>query len=115
MKTFEKFNTIDEKEEQFLGFAHLDELDIKFDFIEYEIGLFYFYKEIWIFGQEKKYKYFYINKYFWDSFESNFGLNYQETKVFLSVMLDKYLNLSDYIISNKNRIGIIWVTRHFKY
>ena len=36
MKTFEEFDNIDEKEKLFLELAHLDELEIKFDFIKYE-------------------------------------------------------------------------------
>ena len=51
MKTFEQYNINDEKEmeELFLEIAHLDELEIRFDFIKYNLDLFYFYNDEWLF------------------------------------------------------------------
>lgn len=44
MKTFDKFN-IDE--DIFIKALHLDELEIKIDFIRYSSHLFFYYNDIW--------------------------------------------------------------------
>ena len=97
MKTFEAFNNIDEKEELFLQLAHLDELEIKFDFIEYENIIFYFYKDKCLFYQNKKSKAFYIEYVkIWSVFEKKFSLNFKETKDFMVGAIDKHFKLKDY-------------------
>ena len=97
MKTFEQYNNIDEKEKLFLELTYLDDLEIKFDFIEYKEYIFYFYKDDYLFYQDKKNMKFYINYYkIWSVFESKFNINYEEIREFMKGMIDKHFNLKDY-------------------
>ena len=97
MKTFEQFQNIDEKEKLFLELSHLDEIEIRFDLFKYKNDLFYFYKENYLFDQDKKYKYFYISyDNIWSVFELKFNLNYQEISDFMKGMVDKHFKLKGY-------------------
>jgi hypothetical protein len=106
MKTFEQYfnllienfnNKEKEMEEFFLQLSHINELDIKFNFIEYKDTLFYLYKNKCLFDQDKKTMYFYINyDKIWSVFEKEFSLNYQEIKDFMSGMVEKHFKLKDY-------------------
>lgn len=91
MKTFEDFNNM---EELFLGIAHLDDLEIKFDFIDYGADFFYYYNDSWLFKENKKNEFFFINyDKIWSVFEKKYGLNYDEIDNFMTIMLDKYFKL----------------------
>lgn len=115
MKTFEQFDNIDEKEKLFLEVAHLDELVIKFDFIEYEYDLYYFYKDNCLFDQNKKTMYFYIRYIkIWSVFEKKFGINFQEIKDFMLGMINKYFKLKNYIPFQRINHSVKDVDEHFK-
>lgn len=106
MKTFEQFQNIDEKEKLFLELSHLDEIEIRFDFINYKTLLYYFYKEINLFEQDKIRLYFWINnEEIWSHFESIFN-NDNEIKIFLSHMINKHFGLNDY---NAKKCTIAWI------
>ena len=120
MKTFEQYfnllienfnNKEKEMEEFFLQLSHINELDIKFNFIEYKDTLFYLYKNKCLFDQDKKTMYFYINyDKIWSVFEKEFSLNYQEIKDFMSGMVEKHFKLKDYT-PNHGNIKWLWMGR----
>ncbi|MCK9446879.1 hypothetical protein M0Q50_08525 [bacterium] len=116
MKTFEKFKIDDEREKEriFLYFAHIDELEIKFDFIEYKQFIYYFYKEYTLLCQDKVKQKFNISIRIWSVFESKTGLNHKETKNFIKQMLNKYFNFDKYTIHKGLPQGIILIEKHFK-
>lgn len=116
MKTFQKFNVDDEleKEKIFLKFAHIDELEIKFDFIDYESDLFYFYKKFTMLCQDKVNETLYMSIRIWSVFQSKTNLNHNETKKFMTHMLDKYFNLNTYISRKGIPNGITSIDKHFK-
>ncbi|MCK9445736.1 hypothetical protein M0Q50_02460 [bacterium] len=100
MKTFEKYKkdiNLDKQEELFLELAQLDELDIRFDFIELPEDLFYFYKEKCFFVQDKNGKCFRINDDdIWSIFRNNIGMSYTATQSFMNIMIKKYFGLYAY-------------------
>lgn len=98
MKTFGNFNNKQKQmEDFFIEVAHLDELEIKFDFIEYNgLFLYYYYNNVRLFDMTKKFKYFHINSLIWKSFSSKFNLDYNNAQSILSSMIEKYFNLSGY-------------------
>lgn len=110
MKTFGKyFNwkiekphyTKEEKENLFLELAHLDELEIKFDFIDYKTTLDYVYNDEILFIQSKRIKIFVINyKDIWSVFTKRFNLTRGEIKEFTEDMIEKYFNLKGYRTSH---------------
>ena len=87
MKTFEQFESMDEI--KFLELAHLDELEVKFDFIFNKIYIFYFYKENCLFYQNKK------GKYFWINYERICSY-FEHKKNIISNIVNKYFNLTGY-------------------
>ncbi|MCK9445722.1 hypothetical protein M0Q50_02390 [bacterium] len=99
MKTFESFN-MDPREKLFLELTHIDELEIKFDFINetdilrLEEKLFYFYKDDCIFSQYKNHNYLSINNMLW----SYSHMEVYDNQLFVKSMLLKYLNISNYDI-----------------
>lgn len=98
MKTFETFNNTDELEKFFLEVAHLNELEIRFDFINFETYMFYFYNYKCFFHKMKKTKIFYMDDYYiFSKFKSKFNINYRNFRLFTKKMIDKHLNLDDYI------------------
>lgn len=101
MKMFDAFN-IDDKEKLFLELAHLDELEIRFDFIEYKNSLYYFYKKNCLFDQNKKRKIFWINySKIWRVIEKKFDINDKETKDIMSSMVEKHFKLKKYSTTYK--------------
>jgi len=103
MKTFEQYNINDEKEmeELFLEIAHLDELEIRFDFIKYNLDLFYFYNDEWLFSQDKKFKNFYLNhKNIWLKFGYTSDLNKSGFRFIIRNIVNKHFNLTDYSVGN---------------
>lgn len=96
MKTYESFNN-KEQEELFLELARLDELEIKFNFINTPNKLFYHYDGILYFINEKENKYFSINRN-WICFEfkNEFGFDESETLSFMETMIEKYFGLYNY-------------------
>jgi hypothetical protein len=95
MKTFENYNLKYEMEESFLHLAHLDNLEIKFDLIEYEDDMFYFYDNIYLFSYMKKPKEFYMNpKRIW-SIENRYDISGIEFEQFMKSMVEKYFNFYD--------------------
>lgn len=98
MKKFEDFENVDEKEKLFLELAHLDELDIKFDFIRYPIEIFYYYENHCLFNKIKTQNKFYINhNKIWIIFKNRYNLKYIDIKNFMKIMLDKHFNSKGYI------------------
>ncbi|MCK9445426.1 hypothetical protein M0Q50_00865 [bacterium] len=85
MKTFEQFDIIDEKEKLFIELAHLDELDIKFDFIFSRLELFYFYKKECYFNILKK-DFATINKSIW----SRIGNNHDDIEKQMNILIYKF-------------------------
>ncbi|MCK9446880.1 hypothetical protein M0Q50_08535 [bacterium] len=115
MKTFEHFEVIDEKEKLFLELAHLDELEIKFDFIEYPKNIYYFYKDTWLFNQDKKFNYFWINyDKIWIVFSSKFDINYKEIGYYMSDILEKHFKLNGYETISSNNPITKRIDTHFK-
>lgn len=97
MKTFEQFENIDEKEKLFLELAHLDDLEIRFDFLELGEYMFYYYKEKCLFGQEKKNKKFYVSRYeIYRFFEKAFNFSHKEFDDYILNIIYKYFKLDDY-------------------
>ncbi|MCK9446764.1 hypothetical protein M0Q50_07895 [bacterium] len=104
MKTFEQFNTIDEKEKLFLELAHLDELEIRFDFVDndYENYIYYFYKEKCFFAKDKSNRHFYIDyDYILFKLMKKYMMDLYDTINFISNMLKKYFKV-DYKIRRIN-------------
>lgn len=110
MKTFEAFNNIDGKdlEEFFLKLSHLDELEIKFDLINHDSELFYFYRGECLFTNHKEIKQFWI---YYDNFILRFEKKYKlktkksttSLKEFLATMVEKYFGITGHdIITNYN-------------
>lgn len=115
MKTFEQFENIDEKEKLFLQLAHLDNLDIKFDFIEYKYELFYIYKDNCLFYQEKKSKCFYINfDKIWEVFENKFSLNYKKIQKIMNGMVKKHFKLKGYKSFIESFPTCSMIEKHFR-
>lgn len=105
MKTFESHNKSEKRlNEFFLHFSHLDELEIKFDFIENEgVDLFYIYNEKKLFYFDKRSKYISVSYYeIWSYFEKDFDLDYDETQTLMKKFISKYfkINIDDYIVSS---------------
>jgi hypothetical protein len=109
MKTFDDFDEYDEKEDFFLELAHIDELQIRFDFIKYKIYMFYCYENNRsLFHKIKKRKIFYIDDfYMFSKFEKKFHTNYKNTRIFMKKMIDKYFNLYDYTPDSSDEYFII--------
>ena len=83
-------------EKLFLELAHLDELEIKFDFIEYENDLYYFYNKNVLFDQYKKSGRFYINyDKIWSIFGSKFNLKYNDIQSITKKMVERHFKLKD--------------------
>lgn len=115
MKTFEQFEDIDETEEKFLQITHLDELVIKFDFIRYNYGFFYFYKDKCLFQQDNKNNYFFIRyKEIWLFLKKKFNFNDNENRYYMEEMIEKYFKLKDYTIDYMKTSFIITVDENFK-
>ena len=97
----------DEYEKLFLELAHLDELDIKFDFIEYKNYIFYFYNETELFDQYKKSRDFYINyNEIWSFFKTNYNLNYDDIKSITKDLVERHFKLKD-ITTNMNYMSVM--------
>lgn len=118
MKTFvdfEQFDNIDEKEKTFLEFTHVDELDIKFDFINYKGMIFYFYREKIIFNIVKKNKFIGINDNMWNIYRKKYKMeNIIDVFKFLKTMIDKYLGLYEYKPDTINRLFCSLLIKLFK-
>jgi len=88
-----------EYEKIFLELAHLDELEIIFDFIKYEKNIYYFYNELSLFNLYKnlyKNSYFYINySDIWKFFESKFRLNYDDIQLITKNLIERHFKLKD--------------------
>lgn len=106
MITFENYNIDNEVENLFLELAHLDELEIGFDFINNKYQLLYKYNNVYLFSHDKPTKYLRI-KYgeIWSSIEDIFNLTIEETTYHMNKMTEKYFNLYDYITINVNYIN----------
>ncbi|MCK9445716.1 hypothetical protein M0Q50_02360 [bacterium] len=97
MKTFEQYNNKEkEMEESFLELAHLDKLEIRFNFIDSKYQMFYVYNGVYIFLQDKIEKRFVVYNDVSNYFIANFY--YANIKVFFNNMIKKHLNLFDYDI-----------------
>ncbi|MCK9445687.1 hypothetical protein M0Q50_02215 [bacterium] len=110
MKSFEQFDNIDNKEKHFLALAHLDELEIKFEFIKYKDMLFYFYDYGFLFDISKKSKIFntsYLE--ICSVLEREYNMNIYDIRNFMTTMVDKYFKLKNYKIltSFPNRSFVI--------
>ena len=104
-----------EYEKLFLSLSHLDELEIKFDFIKYKKHIFYFYNETELFDQDKKSRYFYINyDEIWSFFEKNFGLKYNDIQSITKELVERHFKLKDITTNIKNIVYQFQVERHFK-
>lgn len=95
MKSFEQYKDM---EQLFLELAHIDELEIRFNFISnHNNSILFFYKDIWLFDQDKKTKEFYINyDNIWLIIKSKFNLKIKEIRYFFTYMIEKYFNLTGY-------------------
>lgn len=92
MKTFEEFEDIDESEKIFLQLAHIDELEIKFNFISSRTVLLYLYKDNFLFEITKKSKKIWINyEDVWYPFEQKYNTIRSDRYVQPRVLLDKYV------------------------
>lgn len=93
LELFDYFNLGTEMEEKFLELSHLYELDIKFDFIEfnYRNKLFYFYKDICYFIHSISDNFF-INYDVWEPIKSEFRLSDNQIKSFMLSLSNKYFN-----------------------
>ncbi|MCK9445933.1 hypothetical protein M0Q50_03475 [bacterium] len=115
MKTFEQFENINELEKSFLELAHLDELEIKFDFMRYESDIFYFHNYKCLFKLVKKNVFIYINSdEIWSVFENKFGLDYIKTTKFMGDMIHKHFKLNSYKISKYENWLLRSIDNHFK-
>ena len=98
----------DEYEKLFLELAHLDELEIKFDFIRYKIDLYYFYNNnINFFDISKRDNIFYTNydeiwKFFNNFFKKPKDVwnNKDEITLMLTPIVEKYFKLKDITITS---------------
>ena len=105
MKTFEQYNNKEkEMEELFIQLSHLDELDIKFDFLRYKYEMFYFYKKNFLFDIEKfgtnSIDKFWIDEKIWNRIVLRFGFSSIDIEDFMVSMSIKYFG-----INKKNIIG----------
>ncbi|MCK9445721.1 hypothetical protein M0Q50_02385 [bacterium] len=100
MKTFGNLQNHMEKEmeELFIKLSHLDELEIKFNFISTENYLFYNYNDEWQFIQEKNQMYFWTDEDIIVGIENDFDLGRVETRIFLQTMIEKYFGFKNYNI-----------------
>jgi hypothetical protein len=97
-------NEPDEKEIFFIKTSKINDINIKFDFIEYKYLLFYFDKYLLLFEHDKKSHDFWINsKHIWYVFGQKFKLDYNDTQKFMNSMVEKYFDLYKYnILRNEN-------------
>ena len=104
-----------EYEKLFLELTHLDELEIKFDFIEYENYLFHFYNESELFLQDKKNGWFYMNyTKIWSIFGSKYNLKYDDIQSITKDIVEKHFKLKDIITTFRNEFYDTSVEKHFK-
>ena len=95
----------DKYEKLFLKLSHLNELEIKFDFIEYKKLIFYFYNETELFDQDKKSGWFYINDdKIWSVFKFKFSLNYDDIQSITKKAIEKHFKLKDITTMQVNLI-----------
>lgn len=81
-------------EELFLKLSHIDELDIKFDFIECSHDLYYFYKGGWIFIHHKENNHFIMNRdKINDIIKDRFSLSVAEMNLYMESMVEKHLKI----------------------
>lgn len=110
MRTFEQYFTnmttpnireiYDDMEKLFLELTYFNELEIRFDFIEYDDELYYYYKETKMFMVYEYFEQFYINERTFRQFVDEYVLNIMSPKDFISDMIEKHLNLINYSIRN---------------
>lgn len=105
MKTYEDFNNIDEKkmEELFLQLSHLDELEIRFSFLDNNNNLssskyylYYYYKSVCFFEINTNRKYFWINEVSIFNIIREEIIDYNSTMKFIKKMIDKYFVHKNY-------------------
>jgi len=105
----------DEYEKLFLELAHLDELDIKFDFIEYKNYIFYFYNETELFDQYKKSRDFYINNNeIWSFFKTKYSLTYNDIQSITKDLVERHFKLKYITTFTSSGMMLNGVERHFK-
>lgn len=100
MKMSENFNS-NEMEFTFVQLTHFDELEIKFDFIEYDEYLFFCNKMLkdWLFIYNNFDFKFYINyDRIWRPIENKYNLKYDNLEKFFDDMVKKYFNIVEYDI-----------------
>ena len=119
MKYLKLFNeSIDDNlqyDKLFIELSHLDELEIKFDFIEYEDYIHYFYNESMLFVQDKKKGWFYMNyDKIWSIFKTKFKLNYGDIQSITKKIVEKHFKLNDITTVQHTIYELILVEKHFK-
>lgn len=97
MKTFESFN-IKDVEDLFLQLIHLDELEIKFDFMHMKTYLFYNYKENYLLIQDKQKNIIFIDDRIIEQMQKDLYLRRVDTIYFIGEMIEKYFGLKNYEI-----------------
>ncbi|MCK9445709.1 hypothetical protein M0Q50_02325 [bacterium] len=99
MKTFESF--IKPEEKTFLKLSHLNDLEIKFHFIEHQKEMFYFYKKDCLFFENREV--FFVT-YIWDQIEIDDPFD------FFTKMINKYFNNNKRVRDHSN---VWWIENNF--
>lgn len=107
MKTFEQYKNIDDKTKEieniFLKISHFNELEIKFDLLHFDLGLFYFYKDE-CFIEIDRYRY-----EIWINYEKIWTIIDNEISVvirtYMQKIMDKYFGIG-YNVDWSNFEGI---------
>lgn len=113
MKTFEEFDfdVIDAQvfRKKFLELSHLDEIEIKFDLLEYENMLFYFYNQTCLFYNTKKInsEYIYINyEDVWGKFIGIYDNQYIKDNIKI-ILKDYFTSLTNIELDWRKHLGDI--------
>lgn len=95
MKTFEQYIEYygEQEEKKFIELFHVNELDIRFNFIDYDVHLYYFYKDIYIFEYDKTFDRMCVNNNITNVID-RWKIKYIPTYTFIEEMMKKYLDLS---------------------
>lgn len=93
----------EENEKTFIDATHLDELEIKFNFIKNQIYIYYFYNKIELFDYNKKHGKFRLNYVeIWEFLEHY--MNYEDVQITTNNILKKIFKIKDIKLHNISTI-----------